>query len=95
MYAHDRRDRPALNATPTCRGVVKVPPPPALLLGQEKIGDVRALPWTKRSSMEEVACHREIAAYVREHVLKLEAVARRDYYGDDPDKSPYSSVARG
>jgi len=39
--------------------------------------------------MDEVACHREIAAYVREHVLKLEAVARRDYYGSDPDVSPY------
>lgn len=56
---------------------------------KEKIGDVRGLPWTDRSSREEVACHQEIAAYVREHVLRLEAVARRDYYGDD---SPYSTV---
>lgn len=70
------------------------PRPPIRLLEQEKIGDVRDLPWTKRSSMEEVACHREIAAYIREHVLKLEAIARRDYYGDDPEKSPYS-VAPG
>lgn len=57
---------------------------------KERIGDVRSLPWTKRSTMEEVACHREIAAYVREHVLKLEEVARRDYYGTNPDTSPYA-----
>ena len=59
---------------------------------QERIGDVRSLPWTKRSTMDEVACHREIAAYVREHVLKLEEVARRDYYGNDPDVSPYGAA---
>lgn len=59
---------------------------------KERIGDVRSLPWTKRSTMDEVACHREIAAYVREHVLKLEEVARRDYYGTDPDASPYATA---
>lgn len=42
--------------------------------------------------MEEVACHREIAEYVREHVLKLEAVARREYYGTNPGTSPYGST---
>lgn len=63
-----------------------------LLLLQEKIGDVRSLPWTKRSSKEEVECHKEIAAYVREHVLKLEAVARKEYYGNDPDTCPYSTA---
>lgn len=59
---------------------------------KEKIGDVRHLPWTDRSSKDEIKCHQEIAAYVREHVLKLEAVARRDYYGCDPDTSAYSPV---
>lgn len=59
---------------------------------QERIGDVRDLPWTERSSKEEVECHKEIAAYVREHVLKLEAVARREYYGNNPDTCPYSTA---
>eukprot|EP00903_Cladosiphon_okamuranus_P012598 g11789.t1 len=65
---------------------------PIIAKCRERIGDVRSLPWTKRSTMEEVACHREIAAYVREHVLKLEEVARRDYYGTNPDTSPYATV---
>lgn len=64
-------------------------PLPHASQSQENVGDVRSLPWTKRSTMEEVACHREIAAYVREHILMLEAVARREYYGNDPDLSPY------
>ena len=63
-----------------------------LLLLQERIGDVRSLPWTERSSKEEVECHKEIAAYVREHVLKLEAVARKEYYGNNPDTCPYSTA---
>lgn len=66
--------------------------PQPKLVKKERIGDVRSLPWTKRSSMEEVACHREIAAYVRDHVLKLEEVARQDYYGTNPDTSPYASA---
>lgn len=32
------------------------------------------------------------AWFVREHVLKLEAVARKEYYGDDPDASPYCTA---
>ncbi|CAM9387757.1 unnamed protein product [Sphacelaria rigidula] len=53
-----------------------------------KIGDVRDLPWTLRSSKEEVACHKEIAEFIRGHVLKLEAIAREVYYGSDPS-SPF------
>lgn len=34
------------------------------------------------------------AWFVREHVLKLEAVARKDYYGDDPDASPYCTAPK-
>lgn len=59
---------------------------------QAKIGDVRRLPWTTRSTKEEVDCHKEIAAFVREHVIKLEAVARKDYYGDDPSSPYYTAV---
>lgn len=48
-----------------------------------KIGDVRHLPWTLRSSKEEVECHKEIASFVRDQMLKLEAMARTEYYGSD------------
>lgn len=58
---------------------------------QEKIGDPRGLPWTERTSKEEVECHKEIASFVRERVLELEAVARREYYGTDPS-SPYGPL---
>ena len=54
------------------------------------MGDVRHLPWTKRSSRAEIECHQEIAAFVRDHVLKLEEIARRDYYGREPEISPYA-----
>ncbi|CAM9327999.1 unnamed protein product [Ascophyllum nodosum] len=57
---------------------------------RERMGDVRHLPWTKRSSRAEIECHQEIAAFVRDHVLKLEEIARRDYYGREPEISPYA-----
>lgn len=68
-----------------------IPRAPALVK-KEKIGDVRHLPWTKRSSKEEIECHKEIAAYIRQHVLKLEAVARREYYANESGLSPYTSA---
>lgn len=55
------------------------------------MGDMRGSPWTERSSKEEVECHKEIASFVRDHMLQLEAVARREYYGTDPS-SPYGPV---
>lgn len=58
---------------------------------QAEVGDVGNLPWTLPSTPEEIACHKKIATFVRDQVLKLEARARRDYFGVDPS-SPYSTV---
>ncbi|KAG5184233.1 hypothetical protein JKP88DRAFT_268608 [Tribonema minus] len=51
--------------------------------GQEGIGDVSKFPWSERGTLAELACHEEITAAIRDAVLELEKVARRDYYGDD------------
>ncbi|CAN0470956.1 unnamed protein product [Ascophyllum nodosum] len=50
----------------------------------------RHLPWTKRLSRAEIECHQEIAAFVRDHVLKLEEIARRLLWQRTGDLCPYA-----
>ncbi|CAM9282406.1 unnamed protein product [Choristocarpus tenellus] len=64
---------------------------PIISKWKDKLGNLEDSPWTERSSKAEISCHKEIAAFIREHVLKLEMVARREYYGREID-SPYNEL---